>query len=154
MIYLICYYVVPFLAFSLAFIKYLERVLFYRKVYVGCQGFSAKAQKKQYLFNLAMLGLFVAVTGLYYWVIVFFDTYTSQEILFLIKLFAHTYALITNALFFIYLAMKFYHLYILSGEKNSLLMIPCASSVVLALITSVEILGNIQLPSIGLISLF
>lgn len=46
MIYLICYYVVPFLAFSLAFIKYLKRVLFYRKVYVGCQGFSAKAQKK------------------------------------------------------------------------------------------------------------
>lgn len=57
MIYLICYYVVPFLAFSLAFIKYLERVLFYRKVYVGCQGFSAKAQKKQYLFNLAMFAL-------------------------------------------------------------------------------------------------
>lgn len=45
MMYLICYYVVPFLAFSLAFIKYLKRVLFYRKVYVGCQGFSAKAQK-------------------------------------------------------------------------------------------------------------
>lgn len=154
MMYLICYYVVPFLAFSLAFIKYLKRVLFYRKVYVGCQGFSAKAQKKQYLFNLAMLGLFVVVSGLYYWLIVFFENYTSQDILFLIKLFTHNYALISNALFFIYLAMEFYHLYILSGEENSLLMIPCASSVVLALITSVEILGNIQLPSIGLISIF
>ena len=114
----------------------------------------SKGTKKQYLSNLAMLVLYVFITGLYYWLIVFFENYTSQDILFLIKLFTQNYALITNALFFLYLAMKFYRLYILSGEKNSLLMIPCASSVVLALITSIEILGNIQLPSIGLISLF
>lgn len=151
MIYLICYYVVPFLAFSLAFIKYLKRVLFYRKVYVGCQGFSAKAQKKQYLFNLAMLGLFVAVTGLYYWLIVFFDTYTSQEILFLIKLFAHTYALFANVLFFLYWAMGFYHL---SETENRLWITFTATSACLAMFALVEILGNIQLPSIGLISLF
>ena len=151
MIYLICYYVVPFLAFSLAFIKYLKRVLFYRKVYVGCQGFSAKAQKKQYLFNLAMLGLFVAVTGLYYWVIVFFDTYTSPEILFLIKLFAHTYALFANVLFFLYWAMEFYHL---SETENRLWITFTATSACLAMFALVEILGNIQLPSIGLISIF
>ena len=154
MIYLICYYVVPFLAFSLAFIKYLKRVLFYRKVYVGCQGFSAKAQKKQYLSNLAMLVSYVVITGLYYWLIVFFDNYTSKDILFLIKLFTHTYALITNILFFLYWAMEAYHLYNLSKEKDTFWMISFAISVMLALITSVEILGNIQLPSIGLISIF
>lgn len=140
MIYLICYYVVPFLAFSITFIKYLNRVLFYRKVYVGCQGFSAKAQKKQYLFNLAMLVLFVAVTGLYYWLIVFFENYTSQD---LIKLFTHIYALISNFLFFFYWVMGLYYL---SENKNPLLWMISASVIVgLAVMTESEILENIQL---------
>ena len=152
--YVICYYIVPTFAFFLTFTKCLKRVILYRKVYVGCQGFSAKAQKKQYLSNLAMLVSYVVITGLYYWLIVFFDNYTSKDILFLIKLFTHTYALITNILFFLYWAMEAYHLYNLSKEKDTFWMISFAISVMLALITSVEILGNIQLPSIGLISPF